>query len=236
MNILITGGASGLGEALTRKCASGGEGKIFFTYCRSSEKAAGLEKKFPNAKGLRCDFRLSSDVDALLRAMGEMDLSALINNAIPGMVEKHFHKIPPEVFGENFKNYLLPTIRITQEAVKIFRKKKSGRIVNILTSALKGNPPLGLSEYTASKAYLASLSRSWAVENAAFGITSNSVSPGLMKTNLTAGKDERIFEAFIQRHPLKRLLTPEEVAEEVFHLLNATPQINGVNWVINTIL
>lgn len=236
MNILITGGASGLGEAITKKCASEKQNRVFFTFCRSADRAQTLQKDFPNVQGWPCDFRSSSDIDQLLGRLPEIDLDVLVNNAIPGMVEKHFHKIAPEVFIENFRNYLLPTIRITQETIQIFRKKKSGRIINILSAVLEGTPPLGLSEYTASKAYLESLSRSWAVENAAFNITSNSISPGLMKTKLTQHKDERIFEAFVQQHPLKRLLTPEEVADSVYFLLQATPQINGINLLMNSTL
>lgn len=233
MNILITGGASGLGEAITRNLASQKDFRIYFSYNSSEKNARLLEKNFPNSVGIACDFKNSLSMDALIEKMSEINPDVLINNAIPAMTEKHFHKMAPNEFLENFQNYLLPTIAITQKAIEIFRKKKFGKIINILTSALLGNPPTGLSEYTASKAYLASLSKSWAVENGRYNITSNCISPSLMKTKLTSSKDERIFEEFIKNHPLQKLLTPQEVAESVLFLVKASQQINGINLVMD---
>lgn len=233
MNILVTGGASGLGEAITRSLASRGDFRVFFTFNASAEKAQVLTSQYGNARAIPCDFTKEWDLVALTGKMADMDLDCLVNNAITGMTEKHFHKMAPGDFLAHFQNYLLPTIRITQKAIEVFRKKKFGKIINILTSALAGNPPVGLSEYTASKAYLASLSKSWAVENARFNITSNSVSPSLMRTQLTAAKDERIFEEFIKNHPLQRLLTPEEAAEAVLFLVRSSQQINGINLLMN---
>ncbi|MFZ0035366.1 MAG: SDR family oxidoreductase, partial [Sedimentisphaerales bacterium] len=122
---------------------------------------------------------------------------------------------------------------ITQEAIKLFRKKKFGKIINILTSFLINKPPTGLSEYVAKKAYLLSLSKSWAVENADFNISSNCISPSFMQTELTSSMDERIVEQLIKVHPLKRLLRPEEVAESVLFFINSPQHVNGVNLVIN---
>ena len=127
----------------------------------------------------------------------------------------------------------MPTLRITQQAIKEFRKKKNGRIITVLTSYLTNRPPIGLSEYVANKAYLLSLSRSWAVESVRFNITSNCVSPSMMKTSLTNHLDERQIEDITNSNPLKRLVTPEEVADAVFYLASASPQINGVNLLIN---
>jgi len=96
---------------------------------------------------------------------------------------------------------------------------------------LVGNPPVGSSEYVAAKAYLASLSKSWAVENAY--ISSNCISPSFMKTQLTSDVDERLIQDMVNKHPLKRLVTVDEVAETVRFLVSASQQINGVNVVMN---
>lgn len=233
MNILITGGASGLGEAITRTLASQNNFRIYFSYNSSEKNARLLEKTFPNTVGIACDFKNAQSLDGLIEKMSEINPDVLINNAIPAMTEKHFHKMAPSEFLENFQNYLLPTIRVTQKAIEIFRKKRFGKIINILTSALLNNPPIGLSEYTASKAYLASLSKSWAVENGRYNITSNCISPSLMKTKLTSSKDERIFEEFIKNHPLQKLLATDEVAQSILFLVNASQQINGINLVMD---
>lgn len=172
-------------------------------------------------------------MDHLLGRIGEVNPDILINNALTGMRTKHFHQDDPAEFLASFSNNVIPTLRITQQAIKEFRKKKNGRIISVLTSYLINRPPIGLSEYVANKAYLLSLSRSWAGENARFNITSNCVSPSMMKTSLTNHLDERQLEDIATSNPLRRLVTPEEVADAVFFLASGSPQINGVNLLIN---
>jgi NAD(P)-dependent dehydrogenase (short-subunit alcohol dehydrogenase family) len=64
-------------------------------------------------------------------------------------------------------------------------------------------------------------------ENQKFGITVNSVSPDYMLTQFAA-VDERVVEQMAANHPLKKLLTPDEVAQVVLMLLGMSKQINGV--------
>jgi len=234
MNILVTGGASGLGEAITRKLASVNLHKVNFTYNDSIENARKIENEFSNAKGFACDFKDPKKLSNLVGMMQNMDLDVLINNAITGMIKKRFHEIKTLEFINGFQHNVMPIITITQQAIVIFRRKKFGKIINILTSALINKPPVGWSEYVASRAYLASLSKSWAVENANFNITSNSISPSLMRTGLVSDIDERVIEDIISKSPLKRLLKLEEVAEAASFLVNAYQHINGINLVINS--
>jgi NAD(P)-dependent dehydrogenase (short-subunit alcohol dehydrogenase family) len=234
MNILITGGASGLGEAITKALAANNSDNIFFTFNKSADKAASLEKEFPNAKGIQCDFLNQESIKNLLEFIDTANLDVLVNNAYStGIDAKHFHKVDASVFLNNFQANIIPTIRITQKVISGFRKKKSGKIINILSSAIVGNPPNGWSEYTAGKAYLESLSKSWAVENIAFNVTSNSISPSFMLTNLTSDTDERSVELIKDSNPLKQLLKTAEVAEAVLFFTKCSSQVNGVNLIIN---
>ena len=218
---------------MTRRFAAAGEHKIYFTFNKAADKAAQIEREFPCTKAIACDFTNQESLDNLLKQMGEMNLDILINNALTGMKTKHFHKTDPAEFLVSFSDNVMPTLRITQQATNAFRKKKSGRIITVLTSYLANRPPIGLSEYVANKAYLLSLSHSWAVENARFNITSNCVSPSMMQTSLTSHLDDRQIEDITNSNPLKRLVTPEEVADTVFFLASASQQINGVNLLIN---
>jgi NAD(P)-dependent dehydrogenase (short-subunit alcohol dehydrogenase family) len=163
-----------------------------------------------------------------------MDLDVLVNNAYVGnALNNHFHKIPQQEFLQSFQANLIPALRITQEAIKGFRKKKFGKIINIITSFVINTPPIGCSMYAANKAYLLELSKSWSHEYAKFNITSNCISPELMETNFSKDLDYRIIEQKMEAHPLKKLLTPEEVAETVKFLLKTSQQINGVNIPMN---
>ena len=235
MIILITGGASGLGEAITRNLASDNAATVYFTYNRSIINARKIEADLKNTIALKCDFSNINDIDALKNKINELDLDVLINNAYTGgVIQTHFHKTPIIDFAADFEKNLLPVITITQAAINGFRKRRSGKIITILTAILVNTPPSGSSVYTANKAYLEQLTKIWSVENQKFNITSNCVSPAFMLTDINKDVDERIVEQLIQEHPLKRLLTTIEVAESVKFLVNATPQINGLNIVINS--
>lgn len=234
MNILITGGASGLGHAITRVLADDTSNTVYFTYNKSVKNAKLIASECTNTIGIHCDFTNNASTAELLEKMLKMDLDVLINNAFWGTpVKTYFHKIPLSEFSADFTNYLLPTIQITQAAISIFRKKKKGKIITVLTSILVNTPPIGTSIYVANKAYLQSLVKSWATENSHFGISSNSVSPSFMLTNLTADVDDRILEQMTNSHPLKRLLTTNEAAEAVLYLSNASAQVNGIDIVLN---
>lgn len=233
MNYLVTGGASGLGLAITRALAGKQDGTVYFTWNRSSGTAAALETEYSNVKGIHCDFTNPESVAQLLHQMEQMQLEVLINNAFSGMEMNYFHKTDASYFEQGFIRNVMPVIRMTQQAISLFRKQKSGKIITVLTSYLINKPPIGLSEYVASKNYLLSLSKSWAIENARFNITSNCISPSTMQTGLTATTDERVIEEMISSHPLKRLLTPGEVADAVVFLSQASQHLNGENIVIN---
>ena len=235
MNILITGGASGLGEAITRKLALQHDNNVFFTFCSSRDNAFIIEKEFPNTHGIHCNFLNSSEIDSILKLFDSMRIDILVNNAYTTTISQdYFHKVDRSLFLKNFESNLLPIITISQKAISSFRKQKFGKIINILSSAIIGIPPKGWSEYTASKAYLASLSKSWADENARFNITSNSISPSFMMTAMNSGCDVRIVEDLKERNPNKKLLTIQEVADSVFFLTNCSQQINGTNLIMNS--
>lgn len=234
MNILVTGGSSGLGEAIVHLLAKINVHKIYFTYNRHSEEAGAIVRKYHDVIALKCNFTNADDIIRLEEAIPTFDLDVLINNAYVGTPQgTHFHKTDSTAFLKSFENNLVPTIRITQRAIEGFRKKKFGKIINILTSYLVNVPPTGLSIYTANKAYLQQLSKSWSTEYARYNISSNCISPEFMLTNLSANLDERIIEQMQASHPLKKILTPAEVADTVIYLINTSQQVNGMNIVIN---
>ncbi len=234
MNILITGGASGLGEAITKKLAKDANNRIWFTFSKSRAKADLITTEFSNTVSIQCDFSNSLSIADLRENIKRFDPDVLINNAYNGeFLKSHFHKIAPEEFMDDFKNNIIPVIEITQEAISVFRKKKRGKIITVLTAALVNVPPIGSSVYIANKAYLEKLTKVWATENAKFNITSNAVSPSFMQTGLTSNMDERLVEQIKEGNPLKKILTVEEVADTVFYLVNASAQLNGINILLN---
>ncbi|HEV8079379.1 MAG TPA: SDR family NAD(P)-dependent oxidoreductase [Chitinophagaceae bacterium] len=234
MNILITGGASGLGQSITKVLAERKTLNIFFTYNHSADNSKELESQFKNVKAIHCNFENEESLQSLLLEIEKNDIQVLVNNAFTGLQTKYFHKMEANYFADNFNKNIIPVIKITQQAIIHFRKKKFGKIITILSAYIINKPPIGLSEYVAEKNYLLSLSKSWAVENAKFNITSNCISPSIMQTALTANTDERVIEEIVNNHPLKKILSTTEVSETVNYFVNASQQINGINFVINS--
>ena len=195
MKILLTGGASGLGESITQTLAKDANNIVYFTFSQSLAKAQQLESEFKNTIAIACDFADEKAVETLANKINELDLDVIVHNAYSGdYLKTHFHKIEAADFLTDFKVNVLPVLTLTQAAINSFRKKKSGKIITVLTSALVDVPPVGSAVYTSNKAYLAKLTQVWANENAKFNITSNSVSPAFMEMAMTTflNKPQRI--------------------------------------------
>ncbi len=233
MNILVTGGSSGLGAEIVKVLSLDNANTLYFTYSKSVEKAEALRASRENIHSLHCDFSDDASVDSFISELQDLPIDILINNAVVGFEKQYFHKTDFSLFLKSFQQNIIPTIRITQAFITQARKRKFGKIINIISSANINRPPIGWSEYVANKAYLLSLSKSWATENIKFNISSNAISPGFMLTSLTADTDERIVEQMTEAHPLKKLLTTKEVADTVAFYTRCSQQINGTNLVIN---
>ena len=233
MNILITGGASGLGKAITSSLLEDKENTIHFTYFKGKDSAKAIEKAHSNTKGIYCDFNDEKSLNELLNEMDTLNIDILINNAFSSLSSEHFHKTDNTHFSESFDKNIAPTVKIMQKAVVLFRKKKFGKIITVLSSYILGKPQIGFSKYIAEKNYLLSICKSIAIENSSFNITSNCVSPSFMLTNLTNNTDERIIEDMTRKHPLKKLLSTKDTAELIVYMVNSSQQINGHNFIIN---
>jgi Dehydrogenases with different specificities (related to short-chain alcohol dehydrogenases) len=234
MNILVTGGSSGLGRAIVEKTSSIEGNKVFFTYNSHVEEANAIVQNNKNIKAVHCDFCDDASVASFIAMIPSWSLDVLVNNAYVGNSQgKHFYEISTEEFMNSFRMNILPLISITQKVLETLRQKKGGKIITILTSSLFNLPPVGYALYASNKAYIHQLCKSWSKEYIRYGITSNCISPNFMQTELTKDTDERLVEQLIKGHPLKRLLTVQEVAECVLFFVNASNQINGVNMPLN---
>ena len=233
MNIIITGGSSGLGKALVEACAASAEHQVLFTYCRHEDEAQALAGKYANVRAVQVDFTDEASVDQFIQFLSNEQVDVLINNAYAGTAQGvHFHKTAPDDFSKAFHDNVMPVIRITQACAQGMRKRKFGKIINIITSYVMDVPPTGFSVYTATKAYIRQLSKSWSKELGRFNITSNCILPDYMQTDFGKVEDFQL-EQMKEAHPLKKLLQPEEVAGIIVSLLEASQQLNGVEIPVN---
>ncbi len=235
MNILITGGTSGLGKATVELLVKDGH-KVYFSYLATEEFTAvanKMEGTYANVKAIPLNFCDSESVDGFCEQMKEWNLDVLVNSTYVGKPQNtYFHKTAPEDFMNAFEMNIIPTVKITQAAIEGMKKKKFGKIINIITEAVLGLPPMGYALYACNKAYLMKLSDVVNKEYTRYNITSNSILPAYMQTNFAA-VDDRILEQMQHEHPLKKLLTVDEVAQAIKFFVDASQQVNGVKLPIN---
>lgn len=234
MNILVTGGSSGLGRSVVELLSAEKCNNVYFTYKSNKEEAEKISSVFSNAAAVHCDFIDSDSLEKFINKIPNFNLDVLINNAYSGItLGNHFHKTPVSDFNIAFQTNILPLISITQKVIDGFRKKKTGKIITVLTSALIGTPPMGYSVYSATKAYIAQLVKCWSKEYIKFGITSNAIAPDFMQTKLTSETNDFIVEQIKDANPMKKLLTIGEVARVIIGLTNASSQLNGITIPVN---
>lgn len=236
MNILITGGTSGLGKATVELLAQESTHQIYFTYLDIDiyrEAANQMMATYPNTHAMALNFCEDDNVDRFCEWVKTADIDVLVNSAYVGSPQSnHFHKIKAEEFLKSFQENLIPTIKITQACIEVMRKKKFGKIINIITSYVMNLPPTGFSTYVGNKAYLEKMSDVINKEYVKYNIVSNCILPEFMNTGF-GNVDPRLVEQAELQHPLKKLLLPEEVAQAVKFFVDAPIQVNGVKMPIN---
>lgn len=233
MNILVTGGTSGLGKAVVIEMAKDKTNTILFTYCHHKDVADQLSDQYSNTKGFEVDFKAPESIENFLNIIKLENIDVLINNAYVGSpLGTYFHKTNAEDFLIAFNANILPLIKITQCCILGMKKRRFGKIINILTSYLIDVPPTGFSVYTATKAYIRQLSKSLSKEYGRFHISSNCILPEFMNTNFGKVEDFQL-EQLKSEHPLKEILSPSEVAEIINHVVHSSQQLNGVEIPVN---
>lgn len=222
--VLITGGASGIGAATTRAFASNGA-KVAFTYVTSAEEAGILEHDFNGSErkvmGIKADMTDPTSVaDAFRRAeeaFGPVDI--LFANAGGLLKRSRCVDTSLDLWQEAIAVNLTSTFLACQLALRSMEPRKSGTLVLMSSlAAFDGGGP-GASHYAATKGAVATYVRALAKEVGPLGIRVNGVAPGLIGTrfhDVFSTPEGR--KATVERTPLRREGTPEDVAEAVLFL------------------
>ena len=139
-----------------------------------------------------------------------------------------------EDFDSQLRGAVKGTLATTQAALPGMREAGSGRIVTIGTT-LSQHPVVPYHDYTAAKAAALSLTRTLATDLGPDGITVNMVSGGLLRTtDASAATPEEVFDVIASGTPLRRAITPAELADAV--LFFASPwarAVTGQNLIVD---
>jgi 3-oxoacyl-[acyl-carrier protein] reductase len=206
---LVTGGNRGIGLAIARRLAAGGDHVTVTS--RSGEQVEGLAT-------VACDVRDAASVDEAFTKV-EADqgpVEVVVANA--GITQDQLLALMSEdAFISVIDTNLAGAYRVAKRAVRPMMRLRRGRLIFISSVAgLLGSA--GQANYASAKAGLVGLARSLARELASRNITSNVVAPGLVETDMTAAMPEQAKEATLARVPLGRLASAEEVAGVVAFL------------------
>jgi NAD(P)-dependent dehydrogenase (short-subunit alcohol dehydrogenase family) len=213
---LITGGASGLGQSHAR-VLSGRGARIAITDLEQENldrAKTELTRDGVEVLCLRADNRrvgeVKSAVAAAEAAFGRVDI--LVNNAGISGLHAHIEDINEEFFDNLFNTHVKGAFFATQAVVPGMKARRFGRIINTgSTFAMTGSP--AMSHYAMAKGALTALTRSWARELTPFGITVNTVSPGLVETPMTRGDlTPEHFKAIVAGMAIGRTIKPEEIS------------------------
>ncbi len=237
--VLVTGAAEGLGKATALALASR---KVRVGICDINQAGA-------SETALQCSDILKEKVDTINVDLASVNgpeeavnrvvqnfgyLDGLVNNAGCAAVEP-FLSMTPEAWDSTYQINIRAVALLCANAGQAMINRKGGRIVNITSPAARMALP-NYAHYAASKAAVDSITRTAAVALAPYGISVNSVAPGMMDTRMQESTEKKMakvegrqdlrvyLDERTNRIPAGRRTDPDEMAKLVVWLLLDAPQ------------
>jgi NAD(P)-dependent dehydrogenase (short-subunit alcohol dehydrogenase family) len=205
--VLITGGGAGIGAACVQRCLEDGYDVVVIDRI---------------GEGLRADLAdPDATADALRRALAGGPITRLVNNVgivLPAEAEHQSLDELEQAWALNVRC----AMQCMQALLPGMKEAGFGRIVNMSSRAALGKTLR--TAYAATKAALLGMTRVWALELGAYGITTNAIGPGPIRTqlfDLANPPDTPRTQAILAQVPVRRIGTPHDVAHAASYLLDA---------------
>lgn len=226
---IITGAGQGIGKATALRFAQEGAKIAVVDFNEQTGQAVAEEIQGQGGQALfiKTDVARHDQAQQMAQTVSEKfgRIDVLVNNAgilrdaqLVRMTESDFDA----VIAVNLKG----AFNCTQAVAPIMIEQGSGRIISAASVVgLYGN--FGQSNYVASKAGIIGMTKVWARELGRKGICVNAVAPGFISTEMVQSIPQQVIEAMIEKVPLKRMGTPDEVAK--VYLFLASDEASYVN-------
>lgn len=233
---LVTGGTGGIGTSIIERLASMGH-RVATNYRDEAKAQAWRERMRERGVDVfmtRADVADPAQCEAMAReveqALGPVDI--LVNNA--GITrDTTFHRMTAQQWNDVIATNLGSVFNVTRPLIDGMRERRWGRIIQI--SSINGQKgQYGQANYAAAKAGMHGFTISLAQENAKFGITVNTVSPGYIATDMVMAVPEDVRNKIVAQIPTGRLGEPDEIAYAVsFFIPEEAAWITGANLSVN---
>lgn len=207
-NVLITGGASGLGKELV-KCFKNEGYNVIFTYFKTKPKYT------LGCTAIKCDLSKEEDIKRLLKEVKNIDI--LINNAAIEYNNDFYDKRKKTFLSTMEVNLYAPFI-LSRELGKRMKERKYGKIINISSNNSLDKYDSSTFEYDASKAGLNILTKILAKEFAPF-VNVNAIAPGWILTDKMKELDEHLNHQLTKDESKKILLNRFAECEDICNLV-----------------
>ena len=233
---LVTGASRGIGRAILHELARRGVRVIGTATSEQGGRdiADGLAAAGLEGEGLMLDVTDGVQVDAVVEGLieryGRIDI--LVNNA--GITRDNLLvRMKDAEWADIVETNLTSVFRLSRAVLRPMMKARFGRIISIASVVgVSGNA--GQTNYAAAKAGMIGFSKSLAQEVGSRNITVNCVAPGFIDTDMTRALPEAQRQKLLERIPLGRLGTPEDVAHAVAYLASdAAGYITGATLHVN---
>jgi 3-oxoacyl-[acyl-carrier protein] reductase len=218
---IVTGSAKGIGKGIATEFARQGA-TVVINYCGSKEAALKTVEEIKAFGGKAIpyqadisDYEMSKKMmDDIIKEYGAIDI--LVNNA--GITRDNLIlRMSESEFDDVIRTNLKGTFNCIKHVTKYMLKNKSGKIINI--SSISGvNGIAGQANYSASKAGIIGLTKSFAKEMSSKGININAIAPGFIETDMTKVLDDKYVEEIVKTIPSKRVGRPEDIAKAALFL------------------
>jgi NAD(P)-dependent dehydrogenase (short-subunit alcohol dehydrogenase family) len=220
---VVTGGGRGIGKAIAKRLAAAGAKVVIAS--RKLETLESTAHELASLPGavipIACHVGRPEQLESLITEtesrLGPVEI--LVNNSATNIGQGAALEVTDEMVAKMFEVNVLSALRLIRLTVPQMIERKRGSIINIASIAGL-RPQAGGLLYSATKAALIMMTRSWALEFGRYNVRVNAIAPGLIRTDFSEyfWKNEEYLQRLEATQPLPRVGQPEEVAGLALYL------------------